>query len=275
MAISDSSYRASTWCKFHVLVATICAVGLSISQASAQQCTEPVAADRVALLIANTKYPDADTDIKHPINDARKLAESLRERGFKIARAGENLNKAETKQALDCFYRTIKPGGTALIYFAGFGLQAKDRSYLIPVDATIWTEEDARRDGLDAQSILEEVSARKAVHAIAVIDASRRNPFERRFRISPSGLGSIAGGKGSMVIYSAAPGKLADDDASDSVFMQELLKAIQQPGVTFDAAFNRTRDAVSEVSKGSRMPWVSIGSTESLPPATVQAPPAR
>jgi hypothetical protein len=40
----------------------------------------------------------------------------------------------------------VQPGATALIFFSGFGIQARRKTYMIPVNAQIWSEDDVRRN---------------------------------------------------------------------------------------------------------------------------------
>src|SRR5258707_3872978 len=138
-------------------------------------------ADRFALVIGNAKYPDADAPLKEPVNDARDVADELKRDGFNVD-VGENLSGDAMRRAFDKLYARIKPGSVVLIFFSGFGVQSGHQSYMIPVDAQIWTEPDVRRDGLGLETVLGEINNRGAGVKIALIDASRRNPFERRFR---------------------------------------------------------------------------------------------
>ena len=75
---------------------------------------------------------------------------------------------------------------------------------MIPVDAQIWTEADVRRDGFSLETVLGEINSRGAGVKIALIDASRRNPFERRFRSFSAGLAPVIAPNGTLVMYSAA-----------------------------------------------------------------------
>ena len=49
------------------------------------------------------------------------------------------------RAAFDRFYGKIKPGSTALVFFSGYGIQSDRQTYVIPVNAQIWTEADVRR----------------------------------------------------------------------------------------------------------------------------------
>ena len=75
---------------------------------------------------------------------------------------------------------------------------------MIPVDAQIWTEPDVRRDGFSLETVLGEINNRGAGVKIALLDASRRNPFERRFRSFSAGLAPVIAPNGTLVMYSAA-----------------------------------------------------------------------
>src|ERR1039457_591061 len=109
-----------------------------------------MAADRFALVIGNAKYPDAEAPLKEPINDARDVADELKRDGFNVE-VGENLTGEGMRRAFDHLYERIKPGSVALIFFSGFGVQSSRQSYMIPVDAQIWTEPDVRRDGISLE----------------------------------------------------------------------------------------------------------------------------
>lgn len=144
-------------------------------------------APRVALVIGNSKYPDADKPLSQAVGEARELADELKRAGFD-AELGEDLSGDAMRRAFDRLYQRTKPGAAALVFFSGFGIQSGRQSYLIPVDAQIWTEPDVRRDGIALESVLNELNSRGASVKIALVDASRRNPFERRFRSFSAGL---------------------------------------------------------------------------------------
>src|SRR5579859_2165833 len=149
-----------------------------------------LAADRFALVIGNAKYPDADAPLKEPINDARGIADELKRDGFTVE-VGENLTGEGMRKAFERLYGHVKPGSVALIFFSGYGVQSNRQSFMIPVDAQIWTEADVRRDGLSLETVLGEFNNRGAGVKIALIDASRRNPYERRFRSFSAGLAPV------------------------------------------------------------------------------------
>jgi len=240
------------------------------------------AADRFALVIGNAKYPDADAPLKEPINDARDIADELKRDGFTVD-IGENLTGEAMRRAFDRLYGHMKPGTVALIFFSGFGIQSNRQSFMIPVDAQIWTEPDVRRDGFSLETVLGEINNRGAGVKIALVDASRRNPFERRFRSFSAGLAPVIAPNGTLVMYSAALSSVISDNGSDhSLFVQELLKEIRVPDLMAEETLNRTRVGVTRASRSEQVPWISSSLAEDFsfipgsgarPPGQPSAPP--
>ncbi|MDE5458856.1 hypothetical protein GWE18_40235, partial [Bradyrhizobium sp. CSA112] len=220
------------------------------------------AGERYALVIGNAKYPDAEAPLKEPINDARDIADELKRDGFNVD-IGENLTGEQMRRAFERLYGKIKPGSVALIFFSGFGVQSSRQSYMIPVDAQIWTEADVRRDGFSLETVLGEINTRGAGVKIALIDASRRNPFERRFRSFSAGLAPVIAPNGTLVMYSAALSSVVPDNGSDrSLFVRELLKEIRTPDLMAEETLNRTRVGVTRASRQEQVPWISSSLAE-------------
>jgi formylglycine-generating enzyme required for sulfatase activity len=212
---------------------------------------------RVALVIGNASYPDASTPLSTTIRDARTLAEEFRRSDFDVD-LKENLGKEEMRVAIDAFMNKIRSGMSALFYFNGFGIQVGRQTYLIPVNAQIWTEAEVRRDGVSIDATLAEMNRRGAKVKIVIIDAARRNPFERRFRTSAAGLAAVDAPEGTLAMYSAAPGKVLNDGTgTNSLFVSELIKELRVPNLTAEEVFNRARIGVSRASNNEQVPWVA------------------
>ena len=243
-----------------VLVIVLALIVASFDRsATAQQSKASGSGARLALVIGNATYPDNDAPLKDSISDARRLAEELRRDGIGFdVEVGENLTKDAMHRAFERFYGKIKPGSVALVFFSGFAIQSNRQSYLIPVDGQIWTEADVRRDGMPVDAILNKMNSSGASVKIAVLDASRRNPFERRFRAVSAGLAPVIAPTGTLVMYSAAPSTVISDSGTESrFFVSELVKEIGVPESTGEEAFNRTRMGVSRASQGRQVPWFS------------------
>src|ERR1700744_5454827 len=221
-----------------------------------------IPADRFALVIGNQNYRDGDAPLKEPVAGARSIADELKRDGFTVE-TGENLTGDGMRKARERLYGHIKPGNVTLIFFSGYGIQSNRQSFMIPVDAQIWTEPDVRRDGISLESVLGEINNRGAGVKMALIDASRRNTYERRFRSFSAGLAPVIAPNGTLVMYSAALSSVVSDNGGDhSLFVQELLKEIRVPDLMAEETLNRTRVGVTRASRSEQVPWISSSLAE-------------
>ena len=228
-------------------------------------------ASRVALVIGNGHYPDASAPLAQPINDARALTASLRRDGFNVD-VVEDAHKDDMTRALDRLRGRIRSDSIVMLFFGGYGVQVGRESYMIPVDATIWKEQDVKREGVIVESVLEVMKSQGARAKLVVIDASRRNPYERRFRSYSHGLAPIIAPDNALILSSATPGKVAEDSkGSHSVLVAELLRNLTVKGLGADAVFRNTRVAISRTSAGEQVPSVSSSLLEDIRFATADA----
>ena len=220
----------------------------------------------VALVIGNAAYPDAGVPLSQPVNAARALADELRQKGFDVE-FGEDLARPAMEQAIASFKDKIKPGATAFVFFSGFGVQAGRQTYLLPTSANVWSEDDVKRSGISLEPILSAVDARGAATKLVVLDASRRNPYERRFRSAAAGLAAVQAPNETLMMYAAAPGQVAANDGEHSVLVSELI-AQMRAAPSAEQAFHQTRVAVSRATGREQIPWVSSSLTEDVSLAT-------
>jgi uncharacterized caspase-like protein len=214
-------------------------------------------AAKVALVIGNSLYPDANAPLSQPVNDARALAATLQRDGFDVETV-ENADKDEMRGAVERLKAKIRPESVAMLFFAGYGVQVGRESYMIPVDAAIWKASDVRRDGTSIESVLASMKQRGARAKLVVVDASRRNPYERRFRSYSHGLAPINAPDNALILSSAAPGQVVDDaNGQNSLVVAELLNNLKAPAADAATVFNKTRMAVSQASNGKQVPSVS------------------
>jgi tetratricopeptide (TPR) repeat protein len=238
--------------------AFLAVLGLATVVAEAQ--TGP----KVALVIGNATYPDDAKPLAEPLKDARAMADELKRDGFDVV-LGEDFTKQKMRAAVDSFKVKIKPGSAAVVFFSGYGIQTAKQSYLIPVDAQIWTEGEVKRDGISVESVLSAMESAGASVKVVIVDAARRNPFERRFRGFSAGLASLNAPAGTLAIYSAAPDKVASEGSDgSSLFVAELLKQMKTPSLSAEDMFNRTRVEVSRATRNEQVPSVSSSLTETF-----------
>ncbi|MBR0794204.1 caspase family protein [Bradyrhizobium jicamae] len=238
---------------------------LDAAKAIATEQTGSIAqgASRVALIIGNGHYPDASAPLAQPINDARTLSGTLRHEGFDVD-VVEDATRDDMVRAVERMKAKIRPDTVVLLFFGGYGVQVGRDSYMIPVDAAIWKESDVKRTGVSVESVLDVMKEQGAKAKLVVLDASRRNPYERRFRAFSHGLAPISPPENTLVLSSATPGKVADDSMTpNSVLVSELVNNLNaQAGAA--SAFNKTRIAIARASEGEQVPSVSSSLLEDI-----------
>lgn len=218
---------------------------------------------RLALVIGNGHYPDASAPLTQSINDARALSSALRKNGFDVDMV-EDATKDDMVRAVNRLKSRIKRDTVVMLFFGGYGVQAGRESYMLPVDAVIWKESDVRRHGVSIDGVLEMMKEQGAKAKLVVVDASRRNPYERRFRSYSHGLAPISASDNALILTSASPGKVVDDGKGEhSVLVAEFLNNLNAQG-SAEGVFNKTRVAISRASEGDQVPTVSSSLLEDV-----------
>ncbi|MGJ5181261.1 caspase family protein [Bradyrhizobium oligotrophicum] len=219
---------------------------------------------RLALVVGNAHYPDANAPLAQPINDARALTGALRRGGFDVD-VVEDATRDDMERAIERLKSRIRPDSVVMLFFGGYAIQAGRESYMIPVDARIWKEADVRREGTSIERMLDTVRERGARAKLVVVDASRRNPYERRFRAYSHGLAPINAPANALILSSATPGKVLDDpqDRTNSVLVSELLHQLGRTP-SAEAVFTKTRNAIARSSDGEQVPMVSSSLVEDI-----------
>lgn len=218
---------------------------------------------RLALVIGNGHYPDANAPLTQSINDARALSSSLRKDGFDVDMV-EDATRDDMVRAVNRLKSRIKRDSVVMLFFGGYGVQAGRQSYMLPVDAVIWKESDVRRQGVSIDGVLDMMKEQGAKAKLVVVDASRRNPYERRFRSYSHGLAPISASDNALILTSASPGKVVDDGKGEhSVLVSEFLNNLNAKG-SAEAVFNKTRVAIARASEGDQVPTVSSSLLEDV-----------
>jgi uncharacterized caspase-like protein len=223
---------------------------------------------RIALVIGNGHYPDASAPLNQPINDARAVTAALHHEGFEV-NVIEDATHDDMTRAITWLKSKVRQDSVVMLFFGGYGIQVGRESFMIPVDATIWKEADVRRYGVSIEAVLDAVKEFGACAKLVVLDASRRNPYERRFRAFSHGLAPITAPDNALVLTSASPGAVADDSAgANSVLVTELLNHINDrksaQAREVESIFNQTRVAIARASNGDQVPSVSSSLMEDI-----------
>ena len=223
----------------------------------AQPAPAPPPESRVALVIGNAAYPSSR--LRNPVNDATAVAERLRALGFEVT-LKTDVKQREMTRAVSVFGQSVKPRGVALFYYAGHGLQVRGRNFLVPIDAEIESEASARSEAVDLDLVLEQLGPSRL--SMVILDACRNNPFENKFRSVGGGLAQVDAPKGTLLAYATAPGKVASDgEGAHGLYTEEILKAIDVPGIKVEEVFKRVRVNVIKATGGEQIPWESSSLT--------------
>ena len=140
--------------------------------------TSPALAERrVALVIGNDAYTHLPK-LNNARKDAEGMAAKLQELGFETI-LKVNASERDMARALRDFEGRLSSGAVGLAYFAGHGIQADGKNYLIPANANIEVEADLSVEALTAQDILASMERAGNPLNILILDACRDNPLPR------------------------------------------------------------------------------------------------
>ena len=207
---------------------------------------------RLALVVGNGGYAAENaTPLDNPVNDARLIAGALETVGFEV-RLVADVDRAALVEEIDGFGERLERAGSdavGLFYYAGHGVEARGRNYLIPLGARIGREQHLRTRAVSAELVLSWMEEAGNGLNIVVLDACRDNPYGARNRGGARGLAPMDAPSGSVIAYAAGPGEAAKDgDGENSPYTAALARALVQPGLKIrgrlqaGAAGSRRRD---------------------------------
>ena len=220
-----------------------------------------LAEPRTALVIGNAAY--ADSLLANLVNDARDIAKALQSMGFTVT-LREDLQKRAMEEGISEFSRHLQQeGGVGLFFYSGHGAQLNGRNYLIPVGATVRSEADVVYEAVDAGRLLDHMEEAGNRLNIIILDACRDNPFGRRFQSTRGGgltrgLAQMDAPAGSIIAYSTAPGRVAEDGSGrNSPYTSALLAVMNTSGLGIEQVFKQVRNRVIQATGNKQVPWES------------------
>lgn len=227
---------------------------------------DPAAAvgERMALVIGNSAYPKAP--LLNPANDARAMAALLRQAGFTVNEANDT-SQAQLSEAVARFGQAIKDPKVkfGLFYYAGHGIQLEWKNYLVPVSADVRSAADVKAKAVDVSELLAYMEQAKGRSFLVILDACRDDPFAGLYKPSAAGLSQFDAPAGSLLAFSTAPGKVAQDGVgSNGLYTANLLREFSRRGVRLEDAFKRVRLSVRMASNGTQIPWESTSLEEDI-----------
>jgi len=213
------------------------------------------AEERVALVIGNSAYQHLPA-LDSPRSDAAAMAEKLKRHGFKVVLATD-LDRAAMGKKLKEFRHAFAHAGTALLFYAGHGLEASARDFLVPIDADL---ADAANPDHGIMELAPIVSAMQHGPSLSLlfIDASRDNPLSDATLPPAKPDPDPPEEPARLLIFLATgPGGTAAHGAGDahSPFTSALLQHIDTPGLKIQDLLTLVRDDVAQSTGGDQLPW--------------------
>ena len=229
----------------------------------------------IALVIGNGEYTKFD-DLRNPANDARAMADKLESLDFKLVgdQAHVNVNHRGMKTLLaDLEDQLRRTSGVeaALVYYSGHGVAEDNQNWLVPVDdGDIRYREDVPDYAIGANSVMRRLERAGGKQHILVLDACRNNPLPSRYGGTRGGASkglaavvpAASGEVGQMIVYAAAPGKVAYDGPAGglSPFAKALVDEME-PGRRMVDVMAKVKGEVRRRTAGypagAQRPWVN------------------
>ena len=214
---------------------------------------------RLALVIGNASYKAKP--LKTTVNDAALIAQTLQAAGFSVMGVRDP-DGGLLRQTFRDFVDNVAKAGpdvVAVVYFAGYGLQFEGENYLVPIDANIGEASDVP---LRALRLSEQTQALAALHlktTFIILDAARASPFVMSGQPPAGGLAWVEPETNSLIAFNAAPGSVAQEGGDGyGPYAKALAEMIRQGGLSPGNLFDRVRLRVSELTKGTQVPWDAL-----------------
>src|ERR1700694_2310439 len=218
------------------------------------------AADRVALVIGNGAYQRVPA-LPNPPRDAADIAHALERLDFKVTQLS-NATAADMRKALVEFGHAAEGSLMAVVFYAGHGMEAGGKNWLVPTDAELRSDTDIESEAVSLRSVNLQVGKARQLGLI-ILDACRNTPFAAKIKRSLStravarGLAPTEPTDNVLVAYAARDGTTASDgDGRNSPFTTALLRNIETPGLEISFLFRNVRDEVMSATKREQQPFV-------------------
>ncbi len=232
---------------------------LGAASGKTRQVGEP-ADGRVALVIGNSQYRDVQP-LPNPQRDAALIADELKRVGFKSVHLLVNASRTDIARAMNTFARESARANWAVIYYAGHGMELNGSNYLVPVDATLETDDDIPKQTIALDAVLDAVSPAKQLRLV-LLDACRDNPFAAEMHRNEDagsvgrGLARIEPETGTLVAFATKHGHVAIDGAGEDLpFAVAIAKEMETPGLEITRFFRLVHDDVVTATKNAQEPF--------------------
>lgn len=237
-------------------------LALSVAVLVVLGSAESFAGKRVALVIGNSTYKHTQF-LPNPKNDAKAIAAALQTIGFQSVTIKTDLGVEGMRKALRDFGDAAEGADTAVIFFAGHGLELGGENYLVPIDARLRKDRHLQFEAIKLSSALRAVEGAKRLRLV-MLDACRNNPFAASMRLSAGAKRSVTRGLSRvepegdvLVAYASRHGTTADDGSGEhSPYTNALLAHMAEPGIDIRLMLGKVRDNVRAATGGGQVPHI-------------------
>lgn len=234
----------------------LASIGLNVDRYSQNKKVDrlsSVFSKRVALVIGNFDYKNRP--LKNPKADAEDMRDFLESANFDVVFL-ENGDLQSMRDSVSLFSDKLKLSDVGLIYYSGHGIEHKGRNYLLPVNFNVNDEDEIPRQALDISAVVDKLSKAERKVNIVIIDACRSSFVSANQRTYSQGLHKMDGARGTILAFSTAPGKVAEDgNGRNSPYTKNLIKSMAVPGRKIEDVFKETAKNVEVETVGRQVPW--------------------
>lgn len=216
--------------------------------------------NRIALVIGNANYGGI-YNLENSEKDATDIAVKLQRLGFHVIKAMDQ-DKQNLEKTLKQFEQEAESYPTAMLYYAGHGISIGENNYIIPINANLTSESQAKSSCTDVNHFIDVMDMAGCKLKILVLDACRNNPFakEDNMGISNKGLTVSSAPAGTLIAYSTSPGTEAKDGIQgqrNSPYATAFLEMLDKPNLPITVFFKNVLDEVAKKTHDEQIPWTT------------------
>ncbi len=244
-----------------VFLLVIVSMGSGLFAQSGPVGSEP----RTALIVGNSRY-EYFGSLANPANDARDVGRALENLGFDVTTLLDATERDMIRAVRDFGDALTANQGIGLFFYAGHGIEAKGKNYLIPVDADIRAEDEVAYSSIELDLVLSKMETARNPTNIIILDACRDNPLPASVRSTGSrGLTVVEAPTGSLIVYATQPGNTAADGSGrNSPFTESFLAHVDSPDTDIELMFRNVRSGVMQSTANQQVPWTNSSLTRSV-----------